>query len=126
MKKKSGRREFSAAFKEAAVKRMEAGTNVTALARELKLRRKLLYAWRAARAEGRLVKPGGKPKGEGRGQPTTNDSPDRERRVAQLESLVAQLTLENRFFRGALQNIEKLRRAENAAGKPASSSRSKR
>ena len=37
-------RVFSREFKLAALRRMLAGENVTALARELKLRRKLLYA----------------------------------------------------------------------------------
>ena len=39
-------RVFSREFKLAALRRMLAGENVTALARELKVRRKLLYAWR--------------------------------------------------------------------------------
>ncbi len=39
-------RVFSRETKLAALRRMLAGENVSALARELKLRRKLLYAWR--------------------------------------------------------------------------------
>ena len=39
-------RRFSREMKLAAVLRMLAGENVSALARELKLRRKLLYEWR--------------------------------------------------------------------------------
>ena len=39
-------REFSREYRLAALRRMEAGENVSGLARELKLRRKLLYAWR--------------------------------------------------------------------------------
>src|SRR3989304_1866366 len=41
-----GVRVFSREMKLAAVRRMLAGENVSALARELRLRRKLLYAWR--------------------------------------------------------------------------------
>jgi transposase-like protein len=44
---------WSRAFKLAALLRMEAGENVSALARELGIRRKFLYQWRARfRAEG--------------------------------------------------------------------------
>jgi Transposase len=45
---KSLARVFSREFKHDAVRRMEAGENVSALARELSLRRKLLYQWRDA------------------------------------------------------------------------------
>src|SRR5580658_9903717 len=43
---KSTARIFSRAFKLSLLNRMAAGENVSALARELKLRRKLLYQWR--------------------------------------------------------------------------------
>jgi len=122
-KQKKNRRTFSDAFKKAALERMEAGANVSELARELKMRRKLLYAWKARRDSPAPARPRGRPR---RQPPTRSGDQDLPQRVAELESLVAQLSLENRFFKGALQNIERLRRAENAAGKPASSPKSKR
>ena len=39
-------RRFDRAFKVAALERMAAGANVSALSRELGVRRKLLYQWR--------------------------------------------------------------------------------
>ena len=43
---KSTARVFTPAFKLSVLNRMAAGENVSALARALKLRRKLLYQWR--------------------------------------------------------------------------------
>lgn len=122
-KKNQKPRVFSPAFKERAVQRMKAGANVSELAKELKLRRKLLYDWRRKVLEGGSVS---RPRGRPRRQPPGPDSPNLPQRVTELESLVAQLALENRFFKGALQNIERLRRPGSNAGKPASSPRSKR
>src|SRR5208337_2090266 len=43
-----GMRTFSTEFKQAVVLRLEAGERIAAVADELKIRRKLLYEWRAA------------------------------------------------------------------------------
>ena len=43
-----GMRTFSTEFKEAVVLRLEAGERIAAVAEELKIRRKLIYQWRAA------------------------------------------------------------------------------
>ena len=43
-----GMRAFSTEFKEAVVRRLEAGERIAAVSDELKIRRKLLYEWRAA------------------------------------------------------------------------------
>ena len=43
-----GMRAFSTSFKESAVLRLEAGEQVAAVGRDLKVARKLLYEWRAA------------------------------------------------------------------------------
>jgi hypothetical protein len=82
----------------------------------------LLYDWRKVLESGTVLRPRGRP----RRPPAGPDSPNLQQRVTGLESLVAQLTLENRFFKGALQNIERLGRAGSSAGKPASSPKSKR
>ena len=41
-------RAFSTEFKEAVVLRLEAGERIAAVSDELRVRRKLLYEWRAA------------------------------------------------------------------------------
>ena len=43
-----GMRTFSTEFKERVVLRLEAGERIAAVADELKIKRKLLYEWRAA------------------------------------------------------------------------------
>ena len=43
-----GMRAFSTEFKETVVLRLEAGDRIASVAEELKIRRKLLYEWRAA------------------------------------------------------------------------------
>ena len=43
-----GMRAFSTDFKEAVVLRLEAGERIAAVSDELRIRRKLLYEWRAA------------------------------------------------------------------------------
>ena len=43
-----GMRTFSTEFKQAVVLRLEAGERMAAVSEELKIRRKLLYEWRAA------------------------------------------------------------------------------
>lgn len=47
-------------------------------------------------------------------------------RIQQLERLVGELTLENRFFRGALQRIKDVRQQSGARGVMPSSPKSKR
>lgn len=117
-------RVFTVAFKQEAVKRMQAGESPSALARELKLRRKLLYEWRNAVESGRPLR--GR-RGRPPGKPTA-ESPaeDATARISELEQLVGQLTLENRFFKGALRRIKELRQQNTEAGVPESSLRSKR
>jgi transposase-like protein len=115
-------RVFKAEFKAAAVKRMQQGENASALARELKVRRKLLYEWRDAVLAGRPLRLRGRPRNS-----LETDPPGREpaERVGDLERLVGQLTAENRFFKGALQRIKELRRQSKKAGAAASMRRSK-
>lgn len=115
-------RVFSPAFKAAAVRRMQAGESPSALARALKVRRKLLYEWREAVLAGRPLRTGGRP----RKQSTEASSPEEVAdRIKQLEQLVGQLTLENRFFKGALRRIRELRQQNGGAGAAASSRKSK-
>jgi len=55
-------RVFTPAFKAAAVERMRRGEHPAALARELNIKRRLLYEWRRAVAEGRPLRAVGRPK----------------------------------------------------------------
>ncbi len=116
-------RVFSPKFKAEAVRRMQAGESPSALAKALKLRRKLLYEWRDAVLAGKPLRTAGRPKKQPGPEPDTQDL---SQRVQELEQLVGQLTLENRFFKGALQRIKELRRQSGEHGAVESSPKSKR
>jgi transposase len=128
--------EYAKELKLAAVNRMLAGTNVTALARELGVKRKRLYAWCAAfRAGG----PDGM-RGPGRPRKTASDPPRAaagppkaaegaaaaQHRIAELERKVGQQALELDFFRRALRQVEASRRPSDGPGATASTLSSKR
>ena len=131
-------RSFSREFKLSALARMEAGENVSALSRELGVRRKLLYQWREAfraggpealRGQGRPRKAAavvGLPDAGGQsavGQATAGSAGQlaaAQRRIAELERKVGQQALEAEFFRQALQLFETSRRAGDRPGGTAS------
>jgi transposase len=130
-------RTFGRAFKLKAIERMEAGENVSALARELRVKREILYRWRGQ------YRSGGEPAlRERRGRPTVAeaqamaaargpaaeaaDLAQARRRIAELERKVGQQQLELDFFKGALRHIEASRRASDGPGATASSPASKR
>jgi transposase len=110
MNEKTGKastpRRFERQFKLSAVERMKAGESPTALARELGVRRKLLYGWKKRVEEGGPESlrsdglPGPVPGGYAK--PEVND----ERRVAELERLLGKQQALIAFFENALQQVE--------------------
>jgi transposase len=103
---KTGRQwwKYSPEFKRKAVDRMLAGEGVSALARELGIRRKFLYQWRddgwGTAAQGKAAKP------ESVG--VTRAEREKEalgKKIAALERLVGQQAAELDFFAAALRNI---------------------
>jgi transposase len=122
-------RVFTSKFKQAAVKRIEAGERLRAVAEALGIRRKLLYDWRAAwRAEGLAgfnKKRGPRPKPK----PQDNASgPDAElvaarQRIAELERKIGQQAVELDFFRQALQFGNGRKASSSARTSTASSKR---
>ena len=140
-----GPRQFSREFKLAALARMAAGENVSALARELGVLRKCLYQWRdrfqqggpvALRSRGRMTRAErvalrkDAPLDPIAGPMPPAEPPDElalaQRRIALLEGKVAQQALELDFFQQALQRIEASRRPSDGPGVTASSPRSRR
>ena len=118
MKKRMGRpRKFSEEFRQQALERMKTCNNVTALARELGIRRKWLYEWRN-QASGR------DPERRSSGKPQQAVENRERKRVAELERLVARQALEIDFFKGALQRIEENHRKREQTSATASTSKS--
>ncbi|HEY4471219.1 MAG TPA: helix-turn-helix domain-containing protein [Stellaceae bacterium] len=140
------KRLFSRDYKLAALRRMLAGENVSALARELGVRRKYLYQWRERfRAGGPLAL-------RSRGRPTKAEvlamqagemAPDipaasmpqaappdalttAQRRIAELERKVGQQQVELDFFQRALRQVREVRQRSGAPGGTASTRSSKR
>ncbi|HEY4045066.1 MAG TPA: helix-turn-helix domain-containing protein [Rhodopila sp.] len=142
----SEERRFSREFKLAALARMAAGENVSALARELGVRRKYLYQWRERfRTGGALaLRSRGRPtKGEVLAMRAGSDSlppvavampapmpPDElaqaQRRIAELERKVGRQQVELDFFQQALRHVREARPRSGAPGGTASTRSSKR
>lgn len=110
-------RTFSTPFKEAALRRLEAGEPLAALSRELRIARKLLYDWRKAwRADGvsglnrkrgpksgpRLAKPPPDPALPG----SPGELAQAKARIAELERLIGRQQVGLDFFRAALRALD--------------------
>jgi len=145
----SAERRFSREFKLAALARMEAGENVSALARELTVRRKYLYQWRerfraggpiALRSRGRPTKAealaiqSGDTASAGPAvssgpmpQPSPPDALTKaQRRIAELERKIGQQQVDLDFFQAALRQVREVRQQIGAPGGTASTRSSKR
>jgi len=118
-----GMRTFSTEFKQAVVVRLEAGERIAAVAEELKIRRKLLYEWRAAyrklgaaglnRKRGR--KPGGARASPDAGPATPlSDLARAQARIAELERKIGKQQMDLDFFREALRLIDARDRSSRA------------
>jgi transposase len=140
-------RRFSREFKLAALARMEAGENVSALSRELLVPRKYLYQWRerfrfggavALRSRGRPTKAEtlAIEAGSSTALPTASAAmpaaaaPDAlalaQRRIAALERKVGEQQLDLDFFQRALRQVREARQRSGVPGGTASTRSSKR
>lgn len=114
-------RRHTIEFKKQAVERMRTSQNIHELARELQVERKLLYTW--------------KYQFDGRPEPrhanfATSAEERKDKRlvdeIGKLKSALADKTLENDFFRSALQKIKEGRQQNIATGASASTASSSR
>jgi transposase len=137
MSKSSPARVFSREFKLSAVRRMLAGENVSALARQLEVLRKDLYVWRDRfRAGGpEALRPRGRPRKDRLLEAVSERPPDRpaasalaaaERRIAELERKIGQQQVELDFFQRALRHVKAARRPSAGPGVTGSTRSSKR
>ena len=108
-------RRHTEEFKRQVVDRMKTCANISELARELNIQRKLLYTWRR--------------QFEGRPEPrhanlaiTAEDRKVKqlEAEITRLRAEVSQQAVENRFFRKALLKVNGEHRPSTAAGKTGS------
>lgn len=125
---------IDAALKSATIKRILSGEEVSALARELKLKRQTLYKWKDRYRKGgdaafrvrRGPKPGSKPSVANPRTRPTNDLGSAKRRIAELERKIGQQQLELDFFRQALQQVREARRSVDGPGAKPSTPASRR
>jgi transposase-like protein len=129
-------RSFSREFKLRAVQRIEAGENISALAREVGIKRTILYRWRdawrlggadALRLKGRPSKAEALTLAAARGVAgKANDLAEARWQIEQLQRKVGQQQLDLDFFKQALRRIEASRQPNDGPGATASSRTSKR
>lgn len=111
-------RKYSPEFRTQALEKMKHSTNISQLARELGIRRKLLYRWKKAAMAGLQE--------EDPPEPASSAASVRQlhHRIAQLEALAARQSLELDFFKAALQRVEERRRQRERTTGPGSGSKS--
>ena len=114
-------RRHTVEFKRQVVERMKTCENIGALARELKLQRKLLYTWKYQL--------------EGRPEPhhanlgiTAEDRKEKQLQgeILKLKAVLADKALETDFFRSALLKVKEGRQQDTALGATASTTPSTR
>ena len=103
------KRVYTEEFRRVAVGRMQGCRNISALAKELDVPRRLLYRWQM-RLQGPVV-------------PIAARSSGLEEENRQLKQLLAERTLEVDFFKGALQKIAARRQADGGTGETASTTK---
>jgi transposase-like protein len=94
-------RSFDEEFKLNAVRRLEQGEPALQIAFDLEIPRKLLYDWKRRLELGKPLHKVGRP-----AKPKNETAEVDQERIAHLERLVGQLTVENHFFRTALRKFE--------------------
>jgi transposase-like protein len=111
-----GVRVFRRATKVSAVKRMLAGEGISALSRELKVNRTILYRWRheyEAKGEAAFRRNPGRPPKDSpavKQAEETSELAAARQRIADLERKVGQQELDLDFFRQALRQVWAVRR----------------
>jgi len=103
-------------FREMAVERLKGSENISALAKELGIHRRLLYKWRD---ELELVE-------DGKAPPANLRERELRKEVGQLKRQLGNKMLEVDFFKGALQKVEARRRTSEGSGEKASTTKSEK
>ena len=120
-------RKYPPEVRQRALERMKACDNISELARELGIRRKWLYKWSEQERDAatRSSMPAvGQTKSDAVESASSTQEAKLRKQVQELQSKVAQQSLEIDFFKGALQRIEQRRRNREATTAPASTNKS--
>ncbi|MFQ5993351.1 MAG: transposase [Nitrospiraceae bacterium] len=112
-KKRVGK--FPKAFRQMAVEQLKRCDDISALAKELGVHRRLLYTWRDKLDPAES--------GDGPPPATSRESTLR-KEVSTLKRVLADKTLEADFFKGALQKVKARRQRSGDSGAKASTTRS--
>jgi transposase-like protein len=107
------RKQYSKEFKLAALARMEAGTNVTELARELGVKRKDLYAWREKNRTGDWRGPG-RPRKAVSGQQEVIAK--QQKRIEELERKLGRKQLEVDFLERTFAHVREAMQKRASSG----------
>jgi transposase-like protein len=113
MGQRSKYRNFTAAYRELAVRRLAETNNVSELCRELGISRQLLYQWRDRVRQQKEQQ-----------DPAKAQLEQLRQENAQLKRVLAEKTLALDFLKGALQQVEALRQAAGGSGETAFTSKS--
>ena len=122
-------RKYSIDFKQDAVRRMAEATTIVGLAKQLGVRRKLLYQWRDQfQAQGRagLERRKGRPPGTPSRRSITVERSAAEQRIAELERLLGRKELEVDFLKRAFEQVGGAASNRTSDGSKESIARSKR
>jgi transposase len=133
-------RVFSREFKLMVVRRMVAGENVSALAREVKIDAKTVYVWRdryrsggaeALRGSGRPRKATSSASAPGANAKAAEATPAAEleaarKRISELERKIGQQQVDLDFFQQALRHVRDTRQRNTKPGATGSTRSSKR
>ena len=101
-------------FKRMCVERMKQCNDIGALAKELDIHRRMLYRWRDQLD----------PVKKSEGLPAHSGEARLRHEVNQLKRALAEKTLEEDFFKGALQKIKARRQPQDVTGAKASTTKS--
>jgi len=107
------RRKFTKEFKIAALRQLDSGVSIAAVARSCEINPSLLHRWR------RDFQQSAEQAFPGLGKKRVDEN-----RVAELERKIGQQALEIDFLKRCLQRIEEQRMLQALTGKPLSTSRS--
>jgi transposase len=116
---------YSPEFKQIAVDRFVNGESATALGRELKIRRKFLYAWRDAGFGSNAAQAKPNRAGVADEDPQQQLIVKQQQRIAELERLAGQQAADLDFFAAALHATKELRPNKNGDSGIGSTRRSK-